>query len=190
MSEPFSLYESPFDGVFTFKVPLFADQRGGFAKYFSSLSRPHLPQFNVAEIFATTSHKNVIRGMHFQCPPLDQSKFIFVLSGQVLEVVLDLRTDSPSYGQTFSTHLRAADADANNEIATGVFVPSGFAHGYLILSDSATVIYTADFDFDASLDGGIAWNSIDFEWPISNPILSDKDQHLPTLRDFKSPFTK
>jgi dTDP-4-dehydrorhamnose 3,5-epimerase len=190
MVEMFRYHETNFDGVFTFSVPMLGDRRGGFTKYFSNLSRELLDDFVIGEIFATTSKQDVIRGMHFQLPPLPQSKYLFVLSGEVLEVVIDLRTDSETYGETYSTRMEASPVGGISSNPTGIFVPSGFAHGYLVASEHATVVYCADFDFDPQLDAGVAWDSIDFEWPINDPIISDKDLVLPKLKDFSSPFVK
>ena len=190
MVEMFQYHETKFDGVFTFSVPTLDDRRGGFTKYFSNLSRGLLDNFVIREIFATTSKQDVVRGMHFQLPPLPQSKYLFVLTGEVLEVVIDLRTDSETYGETYSTKMKASLAGGIALDPTGIFVPAGFAHGYLVISEHATVVYCADFDFDTRLDAGVAWDSIDFEWPINNPIISDKDLGLPKLREFSSPFVK
>lgn len=190
MVEMFQHHQTKFEEVFTFSVPMLDDRRGGFTKYFSNLSRPLLDNFTIREIFATTSKQNVIRGMHFQLPPLPQSKYLFVLSGEVLEVVIDLRNDSPSYGETYSTRMEAVTSRVNNPNPTGIFVPAGFAHGYLVTSEHATVVYCADFDFDSQLDAGVAWDSIDFDWPIKSPIISDKDLVLPKIGDFSSPFVK
>ena len=190
MVEMFQHHKTKFEEVFTFSVPMLDDLRGGFTKYFSSLSRNFLEEFAIREIFATTSRQNVIRGMHFQLPPLPQSKYLFVLSGEVLEVVIDLRNDSRSYGETYSTRMTAATVGGNALDPTGIFVPAGFAHGYLVTSKYATVVYCADFDFDPQLDAGIAWDSIDFEWPIDCPIISEKDLTLPKLNQFLSPFVK
>ena len=188
--EMFRSHETKFDGVFTFSVPMLGDRRGGFTKYFSNLSRAHLDGFSIREIFATTSKQRVIRGMHFQLPPLPQSKYLFVLSGEVLEVVIDLRSNSHTYGETYSTKMAASSVGGSVLDPTGIFVPAGFAHGYLVTSQLATVVYCADFDFDPQLDAGVSWDSIDFEWPTNNPIISDKDLALPKLSDFSSPFLK
>ena len=190
MVERFQYHGTKFDGVFTFSVLMLDDRRGGFTKYFSNLSRLLLNDFVIKEIFVTTSIKDVIRGMHFQLPPLPQSKYLFVLTGEVFEVVVDLRADSETYGETYSTRMKASQVGDISIVPTGIFIPAGFAHGYLVTSEHATVVYCADFDFDPQLDAGVAWDSIDFDWPINNPIISDKDLVLPKLRDFSSPFVK
>ena len=172
--------------VSTFTVPLLADRRGGFVKLLSSLSTSLTGEFTVKEVFATLSTRNVLRGLHFQAPPRDQSKYVSVLSGSVHEVVVDIRAGSPTYGASTSMLLAAPGND--NGHPTGIFVPAGFAHGYVVLSDEATVLYIADHDFDGELDGGIAWDSTGAEWPVVEPILSDKDLQLPRLSEFESPF--
>lgn len=172
--------------VSAFTVPLLSDRRGGFVKLLSALSSSVTGEFEVKEVFATLSTKNVLRGLHFQSPPKDQSKYVVVLSGSVHEVVVDIRTGSPTYGTTTSLFLSAPGTDKGHP--TGIFVPSGFAHGYVVLSEEATVLYIADHDFNAELDGGIAWDSTGADWPVVEPILSDKDLQLPRLADFNSPF--
>ena len=176
-----------FSEVSTFTVPLLVDRRGGFVKLMSALSGEITGDFTVKEVFATMSSKNVLRGLHFQAPPRDQSKYVVVLSGTVHEVVVDIRKGSLTYGRAVEMILTGPNIE-DSAAATGIFVPSGFAHGYVVLSDQATVLYIADHDFDGELDGGVAWNSVNAAWPIQDPILSDKDLSLPQLRDFHSPF--
>jgi len=183
----FQSHSTLFSEVSTFTVPLLADRRGGFVKLMSALSSEITGDFSIKEVFATISNKNVLRGLHFQAPPRDQSKFVVVLSGTVHEVVVDVREGSPTYGQTVEMLLTASKID-DEGTATGIFVPSGFAHGYIVLSDQATVLYLADHDFDGELDGGIAWDSIEANWPTNDPILSDKDLSLPKFKNFDSPF--
>jgi len=183
----FQSHSTIFSEVSTFTVPLLADRRGGFVKLLSALSGEITGDFNIKEAFATMSNKNVLRGLHFQAPPRDQSKYVVVLSGIVHEVVVDIREGSLTYGQTAEMSLSAPSID-DTDNATGIFVPSGFAHGYVVLSDQATVLYLADHDFDGELDGGVAWDSVDANWPIKDPILSDKDLSLPRLQNFHSPF--
>ena len=187
MGSMFQSHSTLFSEVSTFTVPLLADRRGGFVKLMSALSSELTSDFSVKEVFATMSNKNVLRGLHFQAPPRDQSKFVVVLAGLVHEVVVDVREGSPTYGRTAEMRLTAPNID-NTGTATGIFVPSGFAHGYVVLSDHATVLYLADHDFDGELDGGVAWDSVDAKWPTKDPILSDKDLSLPQLRDFHTPF--
>lgn len=182
----FDRQSTTFPEVSAFTVPLLTDRRGGFVKYLSALSSPITGDFNVKEVFATLSTRNVLRGLHFQAPPKDQSKFVAVISGSVHEVVVDIRRGSPTYGQ--STSMVLAAASNSDGLPTGIFVPSGFAHGYIVLSDEATVLYIADHDFSGDLDGGIAWDSVGANWPAIDPILSDKDLTLPRLDDFESPF--
>ncbi len=187
MGSMFKSHSTLFPEVSTFTVPLLADRRGGFVKLMSALSGEITGDFTVKEVFATMSNKNVLRGLHFQAPPRDQSKFVVVLSGTVHEVVVDVRVGSPTYGQTAEMLLTAPKTE-DAGTATGIFVPSGFAHGYVVLSDQATVLYLADHDFDGELDGGIAWDSVEANWPTNDPILSDKDLSLAQLKDFDSPF--
>lgn len=185
----FEVHPTIFPEVSTFEVPLLTDLRGGFVKLFSALSAEVTGEFPIKEVFATISKRDVLRGLHFQAPPRDQSKYVVVLSGQVHEVVVDVRKGSGTYGETIEMILQAPQGHEGVRISTGIFVPSGFAHGYVVLSEEATVLYIADHDFDGELDGGIAWNSVKASWPVDSPVLSDKDLSLPGLQEFDSPFS-
>ncbi len=132
------------------------------------------------------SSRGVVRGLHFQRPPHAQAKLVRVVEGCVLDVVVDLRVGSPTYGKYLALELSA-------ENHRQLFVPSGFAHGYAVLSPSATFMYKCDNYYAPQSEGGIAWDdpdlAIDWQIDLAELNLSVKDLCHPRLADFESPFT-
>lgn len=128
------------------------------------------------------STKGVLRGLHYQTGAHAQAKLVRVLNGEVLDVAVDLRPNSPTYGQ-HETALLTGD----NQIQ--FYIPRGFAHGFLVLSDTATFFYKCDNFYNAASEGGILFNdhilNIDWKSPIEDIIISEKDQQLPTLENAK-----
>jgi dTDP-4-dehydrorhamnose 3,5-epimerase len=126
-----------------------------------------------------------LRGLHFQVPPAGQAKLVSVLRGKVLDVVVDVRRGSPTYGRHVSVELSA-------ESGHQIFVPIGFAHGFLTLEKDVLVMYKTSQYYAAAQDAGVRWDDPDiaFPWPVkaSDVILSDKDRRLPLLKIFDSPF--
>lgn len=131
------------------------------------------------------STKGVLRGLHYQLPPYAQAKLVRVVDGAVLDVAVDIRRSSPTFGQ----HVVA---ELTSENKHQLFVPHGFAHGFVVLSDSATFAYKVDNYYAPECDRGIAFNDsdLDIDWQLSSDILqlSDKDQHHPSLADAKDLF--
>lgn len=123
------------------------------------------------------SRKGVIRGMHFQLPPWEQAKLVSVLSGKVIDVVVDVRKGSPTFGKAHSCVL---DAEKHNML----MVPEGFAHGFAALEDSL-FLYKSSNIYNKNFESGILWNDpeLNIQWPFADPVLSEKDQKLPTLRE-------
>lgn len=169
-------------GVAILKVPAFADVRGGFVKSFHapSFARLNLPTEWREEYF-TTSARNVVRGMHFQEPPAQHAKLVFCVAGRVLDVVLDIRTDSATFGQAISVELEPGNG-------VGLYVPPGCAHGFLSLTDDSVMYYKVTSVHSPDQDRGIAWDSFGFDWPITDPTLSPRDCGHPALADYVSPF--
>jgi dTDP-4-dehydrorhamnose 3,5-epimerase len=157
------------------------DKRGTFVKTFhaNSFGADNLA-IDFRESYYSVSHKDVIRGMHFQRPPHEHDKLVYVTQGRILDVIVDLRPDSPSYLQHVAIQL--------NEHASSVYIPRGCAHGFLTLSDTATVIYNVTSVYEPSADAGIRWDSIGFNWPTRTPIVSDRDAAFSALADYQSPF--
>lgn len=179
---PFKLVETGCAGLVVLQARTFSDPRGTFVKtfhegLFKDLGIPFVPR----EEFYTVSAKNVLRGMHFQIPPAAHAKLVYCAAGRILDVVLDLRPNSPTRGGTISRELSAA----NREM---FFIPIGFAHGFLSLEDDSLVVYKTDAIHSPEHDLGIAWDSFGFNWPVTHPILSERDRKFPAWPDFKSPF--
>ncbi len=129
------------------------------------------------------SNKNVIRGLHFQQNPKAQSKLISVIKGEIFDVAVDIRKNSPTYGQWIGEIL----SEENNK---SLYLPEGFAHGFCVLSEYADVVYNVNKEFSSENDRGIIWNdpSINISWPIKEPILSVKDKNLPPLEKSDNNF--
>jgi dTDP-4-dehydrorhamnose 3,5-epimerase len=119
--------------------------------------------------------------MHLQSPPAAHDKLIYCVVGSVLDVVVDLRTSSPTTGRVFACELSGANRDM-------LFIPAGFAHGFLSLEDNSVLVYQTSSVHAPAHDVGILWDSIDFTWPVVNPIISTRDRQLPPLAHFSSPF--
>src|SRR5688572_3921261 len=171
-------------GVIEYTPKKFGDSRGWFME---SYNRQELEKLGVNVAFVqdnqSFSTKNVLRGLHFQKPPFAQAKLVRVLSGKALDVIVDIRRDSPTYGQHLTVEL---DAERSNQL----FVPVGFAHGFLTLADNTTFFYKCSDYYNKESEGGLLWNDPDLgiNWNVSDPIVSDKDLVQPTFKDFISPF--
>jgi len=139
-------------------------------------------RFDFREQYYSTSGIHVLRGMHFQAPPFDHEKLVYCQSGIALDVILDLRKGSPTYGKATSVSLEAESAD-------GVYVPRGCAHGFLSLSNGTTLLYNVTVEYDKEHDSGILWSSIPFAWPVQNPTTSTRDSAFPLLEGYDSPFS-
>ena len=161
----------------------FSDERGSFTKIYqdSTFAAKGL-HCDFKEEYYTTSCKNVLRGLHFQLPPHDHVKCVFCICGDVFDVVLDFRAGSPTFG-TWQSFLLSSSKP------TGLYIGQGLAHGFLALSDNATLLYRVTSEHAPSYDSGIRWNSAGIDWPKAEYIISKRDEGLPCLSDWKSPFT-
>lgn len=167
-------------GCYTVILPKFGDNRGSFFKLFhQSRMGAYLPGFLPREIYLTTSSRGVLRGMHFQVPPDDHAKVVISLSGRVSDVLLDLRP-GPGYGAVTSVELSPEGQNA-------VLLPKGIAHGFYTHEDNSALLYLVETVHSPSKDRGIMWNSIAYDWPTSDPILSQRDQEHPALAQFVAP---
>jgi dTDP-4-dehydrorhamnose 3,5-epimerase len=177
-----NLISEPLPGVKVLEPFIHRDPRGDFVKSFheTQLSK-HGICLDVKEEFFSTSAKGVLRGMHFQLPPHAHQKLIYCIAGSVLDVVLDLRVGSPTYGKSAGVEISAQ----NHHL---IYIPRGFAHGFLSLEDQSCLVYKTDAVHAPSHDSGILWNSFGFDWPEKNPKLSLRDQSFSCLQDFVSPF--
>lgn len=174
--------ETGIEGVYLLRPAPFMDKRGCFVKVFSQKDFDGLElNFSCAEIFYSSSSKNVIRGFHFQEPPDALEKLVWVTQGEIVDVVLDLRKRSLTYGQCFVAQL-------SEENHASLYIPKGVAHAFGVLSDCSTVLYASSHIFSPAHDAGVRWNSTHFQWPIVNPIISERDQNLPSLDQLVTPF--
>jgi dTDP-4-dehydrorhamnose 3,5-epimerase len=161
------------------------DDRGWFSETFH---RHRLAKLGIGCRFVQDNQSlsvraGTLRGLHFQRPPAAQAKLVTVLRGSILDVAVDVRAGSPTFGKHVSIELSA-------ERGCQVYIPVGFAHGFLTLEDDVLVMYKVSDYHAPAHDGGIRWNDPDiaFPWPARDLIISEKDRQLPYLRDFVSPF--
>jgi len=163
-------------------LPASKDDRGVFIKTFNDeLFRAAGMNFTLRESYFSTSRKDVIRGMHFQMPEHHHCKIVFCPYGAVLDVILDLRKGSPTYGQYFAHELSATNHKA-------CFIPEGFAHGFRSLEDGSITYYLVSTGYSKHHDAGIRYDSIGFDWDVKDPVLSPRDLSFGALKDFDSPF--
>jgi dTDP-4-dehydrorhamnose 3,5-epimerase len=163
------------------------DDRGWFSETFHAT---RLRDIGISCSFvqdnqSSSKRAGTLRGLHFQRPPAAQIKLVGVLRGRILDVAVDIRRGSPTYGKHVSTELSAQSGQQ-------VYIPVGFAHGFLTLEEDVLVMYKVSDHYAPSHDGGIRWNDPDiaFPWPVAaaDVITSDKDGRLPYLKEFDSPF--
>ena len=178
----FEVIDTPLEGLKILKTRVFEDNRGVFKKIFSA---NEFEQLNLTtelkESYFSVNKKNVIQGMHFQIPPADHVKIVYVVSGKITDVVLDIRKDSETYGKVFSVEL-------NGEDGKFIYIPKGFAHGFISHADNIIVHYLQTTCYNAECDCGISYNSIDYNWDVKNPVISERDLLHPDFKDFNSPF--
>ena len=160
-----------FSGLFDINNVPIQDDRGLFFKFYNKDDLSSI-KFNPQESFYTVSAKNVIRGMHFQFGLYACSKLITITAGSVLDVILDLRRSSPTFGKYLSFEL---SRDGTNSI----LIPKGCAHGFLSLEDNSSLVYLTSHVYSPSHDTGVRFDSFGFNWGINNPIVSGRDLELP-----------
>ena len=162
----------------------FKDDRGFFMEtYKLSVFAAHGVPGPFVQDNWSHSRRGTLRGLHYQKQPKAQGKLVMALSGEVLDVAVDIRRGSPTYGRWVSQVLSAGDGRA-------LYVPPGFAHGYCVLSETADFIYKVTEEYAPDLDRGILWSDPDIgvQWPVASPLLKPKDAALPLLRDADNDF--
>ena len=172
------------EGLLIIEPQLFKDERGFFYESYNKNNLDKVINVVFVQYNESKSHKGVIRGLHFQAPPFEQTKLVRCISGNILDVAVDLRKNSKTYGKSFSIEL----SSENNK---QLFVPNGFAHGFHVLSETAIVNYKVDNFYNPKSDSGIIWNDKDLsiDWNLDlKPILSKKDLKLISFKELKSPF--
>lgn len=155
----------------------FKDVRGGFIKVFNEeIFSENGLETNFKESYYSISAKNVIRGMHFQIPPSEHIKIVYLNQGSILDVILDIRKDSPTFGQYYKLNI-------NTNIPILVYIPIGCAHGFLSLEDNTMVTYVQSTCYDNISDKGIKYDSFGLDWKTEKPILSERDLQFPVLSE-------
>lgn len=164
---------------------IFGDDRGFFMELFNhnSFKEIGLGHLNFVQDNFSSSVKGTLRGMHFQAPPFAQGKLVATLHGSVLDMVIDLRKNSPTFGQHYSKILDSTEKSM-------LYVPEGFAHGFQVLSDTCLFFYKCTQFYNKEAEGGIAWDDPELQLPWADipPVISPKDQTHPAFARFESPF--
>jgi dTDP-4-dehydrorhamnose 3,5-epimerase len=160
------------------------DQRGYFEETYrrSAFEQAGIAADFVQDNFARST-RGVLRGLHYQLPPAAQAKLVSVAAGRIFDVAVDLRAGSPTFGRWVGCTLDA-------EKRALLWIPEGFAHGYVVLSETADVVYKVTAEYAAHLDRGVRWDdpAIGIEWPIDDPIVSEKDRKQPLLEAAEKAF--
>jgi len=168
-------------GVYLIENYEFYDDRGGFVKTFSNyIFKDKGINFSPKEVYYTISHKDVIRGMHFQVPPYEHAKLIYLTSGNIMDVILDLRKNSETYGKAISVELKVNK--------NSLYIPIGCAHGFRSLEENSVIVYSLTECYSKEHDEGILWNSFGLDWGIEHPIISERDKSFVKLQEYDSPF--
>jgi len=174
--------------VLLLQIPKHGDDRGFVSEVYSERAFLEAGISNrwVQDNHAKSSERHVLRGLHFQVPPHAQAKLVRVARGRIFDVAVDVRAGSPWYGKWVGKELSAS---AWNQL----YVPAGFAHGYLTLEPDCEVLYKVDDYYAPDCEGGLIWNDPDLaiDWPLQGhaPILSKNDELLPRFKDFRTPFS-
>lgn len=161
------------------------DARGFFVEAFRA---DEVARAGISDAFVqhnqSRSVRGTLRGLHFQAPP-GQAKLVRVARGAIQDVVVDIRADSRTFGR--HSVARLDDVDHHQ-----LYIPPGFAHGFCVISDEADVVYSVSTYYQPELERGVAWNDpeLGIDWPVADPVLSERDQHLPTLRELDPALTR
>lgn len=173
------------EGPLLIEPKVYTDERGYFMESFHAERFSEITgiQNNFKQDNESFSSEGVLRGLHFQVPPKAQAKLVRVASGAVMDVIVDLRTQSPTFGQ----HLKVVLSGENKH---QLYIPEGFAHGFLTLENNTLFCYKCSEFYQAESEKGLRWNDPDLliDWGVEDPIVSAKDQEAGLLADFNSPF--
>ncbi|MGD0283396.1 MAG: dTDP-4-dehydrorhamnose 3,5-epimerase [Dissulfurispiraceae bacterium] len=181
---PFIFKELSLPGVVLITPQVFGDDRGFFIEIYK---RSEFSRAGIAEYFiqdnCSRSSRHVLRGLHYQKDPAAQGKLVSCLRGTIWDVAVDIRKGSPTYGQW-------AGIDLSDENKRMLYIPPAFAHGFVVLSDMAEIMYKCTQEYSPENDRGIFWNDPDIkiDWKVTDPILSEKDKALPLLKDADNNF--
>jgi len=178
------IIKTPLEGLLVIKPRIFGDDRGYF---FESWSKQSFAEVGLDLDFVqdnqSLSNKGVLRGLHFQTPPYAQGKLVRVIKGAVLDIAVDIRKESSTYGQHFSVEL----SETNKTI---VWIPPGFAHGFLTLEDNTIFTYKCTGVYNKESEGALIWNDKDLNinWEVNDPLVSEKDLAAGNFNNFESKF--
>ena len=176
------ILKTPFEGLFLLQTINFQDNRGGFQKLFNfDFFNENGLDCDFKEFYYSVNNRDVVRGMHFQLPPFDHTKIVYVSKGQIKDVVVDIRKSSKTYKECFSIEL-------NERKGQYLYIPKGFAHGFVSLEEGSIVNYAQTSCYSKDHDCGIDAMSIGFDWGVSEPVRSGRDLTFDKLNDFISPF--
>ncbi|MFQ5941270.1 MAG: dTDP-4-dehydrorhamnose 3,5-epimerase [Nitrososphaerales archaeon] len=170
--------------IIMIEAQAFMDDRGFFTEVFKqSVFSANGIGTSFTQDNYSHSIKGVLRGLHYQLNPRPQTKLVWVTSGEIFDVAVDIRKGSPTYGKWLGEVL----STKNHRM---LYIPVGFAHGFFVLSNGADVVYKVSEEYAPEYDRGIIWNDreIRIKWPLENPLLSKKDASLPSLRDAENNF--
>ena len=176
------IIKTPFEGLFVLQTVNFQDNRGGFQKLFNfDFFKENGLDCDFKEFYYSVNKKDVVRGMHFQLPPFDHTKVVYVSKGRIKDVVVDIRKQSATYRKCFSIEL-------DDQKGQYLYIPKGFAHGFYVLSETAEFCYKVTDFYHPNDEGGIRWNDPDIGvvWPLIQDVpvlLSEKDQVQPFLKE-------
>ena len=179
-----NITKTDIEGLIIIEPQIFKDSRGFF---FECWNAKKFKQLGISEDFVqdnqSVSSKGVLRGLHFQNPPYAQAKLVRVIKGSVLDVAVDLRKNSPTYGK----HVSVILSEQNNK---SFFIPKGFAHGFLSLEDNTVFNYKCSDYYNKESEGSLLWNDEDLkiDWQIDNPLVSEKDLQADLFKNFKTKF--
>lgn len=176
--------ETKLSGLIILEPKIFGDERGSFMETYNRETFARLGlDMTFVQDNESISAKGVLRGIHFQRPPFAQGKLVRVVSGRALDYAVDLRRNSPTYGQYACVEL----SGRNKRM---MYLPEGFAHAFLSLEDDTVFNYKCTNFYNKQSEDGLLWSDKDLgiEWPVDNPILSEKDLRLGLFKDFVSPF--
>src|SRR5215470_12852750 len=181
---PFHFVEQRIPEVYLIEPHVFHDSRGLFMETYkrSDFTRANIPDSFVQENHSCSS-KNILRGLHYQNEPMAQGKLVRVVQGEVFDVAVDIRKGSPTYGSWVGVKLSA-------ENKRMLYIPPWCAHGFCVLNGDAELIYKTTREYAPAHESGVIWNdpAIDIPWPIQDPVLSERDQCWPQLKDANNKF--
>jgi dTDP-4-dehydrorhamnose 3,5-epimerase len=178
---------TPIEGLVIIEPILFGDNRGCFLESYNKKKfEEAIGNISFVQDNESKSSKGVLRGLHFQKPPYAQAKLVRCIEGKVMDVAVDIREGSETYGEHITVEL-------SGENKKQVFIPRGFAHGFLVLSESAIFAYKVDNSYAPTHDAGIRWDDslLNIQWVVSESevLVSEKDAKLPFFLEFETPFT-